>query len=533
MNAPLPESIRQALETVTLDDKYSLDVGRAFMSGVQALVKLPMLQRQRDALQGKNTAGFISGYRGSPLGSYDQSLWKAKDHLKAQHIVFQPGVNEELAATALWGTQQLGFAPPGTNKFDGVFGIWYGKGPGVDRCSDVFKHANMAGTTPWGGVLAVAGDDHVAKSSTAAHQSDHIFKACGLPVFFPASVQDILDQGLHALALSRFAGIWSGMKTIQEIVESSATAHIDPERVQIVLPEFVMPPGGVHIRWPDTALEQEARLFDYKWYAALAYIRANKLNHNVIQGPNDRFGLIASGKTARAEMESIMEMQIGGFLERLEQECHLKAAAASKAERTILKINSDHARELSSLSSQHKIALRDTQARHVLRFEKQKQSMTIEMNRLRELLHGQNEMIDGCLDEMKDERRAARQASDSAKQLKVIASDRMDKIKWWKGKCNELTRLKDAYVTQATKMEEMQQRIDEYKNVTEEMTEDFEETILSMCPRYIEKAQVRNLTNKYGHQEWKPFVDKLIIEFLCNRVPPTCIQLVMVALSIG
>ena len=308
MNAPLPDSIRQALETVTLDDKYSLDVGRAFMSGVQALVKLPMLQRQRDALQGKNTAGFISGYRGSPLGSYDQSLWKAKDHLKAQNIVFQPGVNEELAATALWGTQQLGFAPPGTNKFDGVFGIWYGKGPGVDRCSDVFKHANMAGTTPWGGVLAVAGDDHVAKSSTAAHQSDHIFKACGLPVFFPASVQDILDQGLHALAMSRFAGIWSGMKTIQEIVESSATAHIDPERVEIVLPEFVMPPGGVHIRWPDTALEQEARLFDYKWYAALAYIRANRLNHNVIEGPNDRFGLIASGKAYNDTRQALLDL---------------------------------------------------------------------------------------------------------------------------------------------------------------------------------------------------------------------------------
>ena len=312
MNAPLPESIRQALETVTLDDKYTLEVGRAFMSGVQALVKLPMLQRQRDALQGKNTAGFISGYRGSPLGSYDQSLWKAKSHLKAQNIVFQPGVNEELAATALWGTQQLGFAPPGSNKFDGVFGIWYGKGPGVDRCSDVFKHANMAGTTPWGGVLAVAGDDHVAKSSTAAHQSDHIFKACGLPVFFPSSVQDILDQGLHALAMSRFAGIWSGMKTIQEIVESSATAHIDPERVQIVLPEFVMPPGGVHIRWPDTALEQEARLFDYKWYAALAYIRANKLNHNVIQGPNggknDRFGLIASGKAYNDTRQALLDL---------------------------------------------------------------------------------------------------------------------------------------------------------------------------------------------------------------------------------
>ncbi|MEY2735871.1 MAG: hypothetical protein RLZ58_1280, partial [Pseudomonadota bacterium] len=216
MNAPLPEHIRKALETVTLDDKYSLDYGRAFMSGVQALVKLPMLQRQRDALVGKSTAGFISGYRGSPLGGYDQALWKASKYLKAQNIVFQPGVNEELAATALWGTQQLGFAPAGTHKFDGVFGIWYGKGPGVDRCSDVFKHANMAGTTPWGGVIAVAGDDHVAKSSTAAHQSDHIFKACGLPVFFPASVQDILDLGVHALAMSRFAGVWAGMKTIQE-----------------------------------------------------------------------------------------------------------------------------------------------------------------------------------------------------------------------------------------------------------------------------------------------------------------------------
>jgi indolepyruvate ferredoxin oxidoreductase len=309
MNAPLPEHIRKALETVTLDDKYSLDYGRAFMSGVQALVKLPMLQRQRDGLVGKNTAGFISGYRGSPLGGYDQALWKAKNYLQAQNIVFQPGVNEELAATALWGTQQLGFAPPGTNKFDGVFGIWYGKGPGVDRCSDVFKHANMAGTTPWGGVIAVAGDDHVAKSSTAAHQSDHIFKACGLPVFFPANVQEILDLGLHAFAMSRFSGVWSGMKTIQEIVESSATAMIDPERVQIKLPtDFEMPPGGLHIRWPDTALEQEARLFDYKWYAALAYIRANRLNYNVIEGPHDRFGIIASGKAYNDARQALLDL---------------------------------------------------------------------------------------------------------------------------------------------------------------------------------------------------------------------------------
>jgi indolepyruvate ferredoxin oxidoreductase len=309
MNAPLPEHIRRALDTVSLDDKYALDEGRAFMSGVQALVKLPMLQQQRDALAGKNTAGFISGYRGSPLGSYDQALWKAKKHLQARHIVFQPGVNEELAATALWGTQQLGFAPAGTQRFDGVFGIWYGKGPGVDRCSDVFKHANMAGTTPWGGVLAVAGDDHVAKSSTAAHQSDHIFKACGLPVFFPASVQEILDLGLHALALSRYAGVWAGMKTIQEIVESSATAHIDPQRVQVRLPEdFAMPPGGVHIRWPDSPLEQEARLFDFKWYAALAYIRANRLNHNVIEGPNDRLGLIASGKAYNDTRQALADL---------------------------------------------------------------------------------------------------------------------------------------------------------------------------------------------------------------------------------
>jgi indolepyruvate ferredoxin oxidoreductase len=309
MNAPLPEHIRKALETVTLDDKYSLDYGRAFMSGVQALVKLPMLQRLRDAQAGKNTAGFISGYRGSPLGGYDQALWNASKYLKAQNIVFQPGVNEELAATALWGTQQLGFVPKEHHKFDGVFGIWYGKGPGVDRTADVFKHANMAGTTPWGGVIAVAGDDHVAKSSTAAHQSDHIFKACGLPVFFPASVQEILDLGIHAFALSRYAGVWSSMKTIQEIVESAATAMIDPERVDIKIPtDFEMPPGGVHIRWPDTALEQEARLFDYKWYAALAYIRANRLNYNVIEGPNDRFGLIASGKAYNDTRQALLDL---------------------------------------------------------------------------------------------------------------------------------------------------------------------------------------------------------------------------------
>ncbi len=308
MNAPLPEHIRRALETVTLDDKYSLPGGRAFMSGVQALVRLPMLQRQRDAIAGLNTAGFISGYRGSPLGGYDQALWAAKKHLAANHIVFQPGVNEELGATAVWGTQQLDLYPQ-SKKFDGVFGIWYGKGPGVDRCSDVFKHANMAGTSQHGGVIAIAGDDHISKSSTAPHQSDHIFKACGLPVFFPSTVQEILDMGLHAFAMSRFSGVWSGMKTIQEVVESSSSISVDPDRVNIVMPgDFAMPPGGLHIRWPDAPLEQEARLMDYKWYAALAYIRANKLNYNVIQGPNDRFGIIASGKAFNDTRQALIDL---------------------------------------------------------------------------------------------------------------------------------------------------------------------------------------------------------------------------------
>jgi indolepyruvate ferredoxin oxidoreductase len=308
MNAPLPEAVRKALETVTLDDKYSLERGRAFMSGVQALVRLPMLQRQRDAARGLNTAGFVSGYRGSPLGGYDQALWAAKKHLQANHVVFQPGVNEELGATAVWGTQQLDLYPE-KKKYDGVFGIWYGKGPGVDRCLDVFKHANMAGTARHGGVIAIAGDDHVAKSSTAPHQSDHVFKACGFPTFFPSDVQGILDMGLHAFAMSRYAGVWTGMKTIQEVVESSSSVWVDPARVNIVLPEdFVMPAGGMHIRWPDPPLEQEARLMDYKWYAALAYIRANRLNHNVIETRHDRFGIIASGKAFNDTRQALQDL---------------------------------------------------------------------------------------------------------------------------------------------------------------------------------------------------------------------------------
>jgi indolepyruvate ferredoxin oxidoreductase len=308
MNAPLPESVRRALESASLDDKYSLERGRAFMSGVQALVRLPMLQRQRDVKAGLNTAGFVSGYRGSPLGGYDQALWAAKKHLEQHHVVFQPGVNEELGATAVWGTQQLDLYPE-KRKYDGVFGIWYGKGPGVDRSIDVFKHANMAGTAKHGGVIAIAADDHVAKSSTAPHQSDHVFKAAGFPTFFPSDVQGILDMGLHAFAMSRFSGVWSGMKTIQEVVESSSSVVVDPDRVKIVLPEdFTMPPGGLHIRWPDAPLEQEARLMDYKWYAALAYVRANRLNHNVIESASDRFGIIASGKAYNDTRQALADL---------------------------------------------------------------------------------------------------------------------------------------------------------------------------------------------------------------------------------
>jgi indolepyruvate ferredoxin oxidoreductase len=308
MNAPLPAEVMRALATLSLDDKYALARWRAFMSGIQALVRLPILQHTRDTMAGLNTAGFISGYRGSPLGGYDQALWQAKEHLAAHHVVFQPGVNEELGATAVWGTQQLDLYPD-KNKFDGVFGLWYGKGPGVDRCSDVFKHANMAGTAKHGGVVAVAGDDHVAKSSSVAHQSDHIFKACGLPVFFPANVQEILDFGLHAFALSRFSGLWASLKAIQEIVESSSSVLVDPDRVRIVLPEdFVMPPGGLHIRWPDSPLEQEARLMDFKWYAALAYIRANRLNRTIIDSAQARLGLIASGKAYNDTRQALHDL---------------------------------------------------------------------------------------------------------------------------------------------------------------------------------------------------------------------------------
>ncbi|MBI4986965.1 MAG: indolepyruvate ferredoxin oxidoreductase family protein [Rhodocyclales bacterium] len=288
MNAPLRQ--------ITLDDRYTVDTGRVFLTGIQALARLPMLQRDRDLAAGLNTAGYISGYRGSPLGGLDQALWKAQAHLKQHHIVFQPGVNEDLAATALWGTQQVNLFNGA--KYDGVFGLWYGKGPGVDRCGDVFKHANSAGTSQYGGVLAIAGDDHAARSSTVAHQSEHAFKAAMMPVLAPAGVQDYLDLGLHGWALSRYSGCWVGFKAVADTVESSASVDVAPDRVQIVIPaDYELPPDGLNIRWPDDRLVQEARLLNHKLYAALAYCRANGLNRIVIDSPNPRLGIITCGKS--------------------------------------------------------------------------------------------------------------------------------------------------------------------------------------------------------------------------------------------
>jgi indolepyruvate ferredoxin oxidoreductase len=269
---------------------------RKFLSGVQALAWLPILQRLRDAAAGKNTAGFVSGYRGSPLGGLDQTLWQNAHDLEAHHVRFQPGLNEDLAATAVWGSQQVNFFEGAL--YDGVFAMWYGKGPGVDRSMDVLKHANAAGTAPLGGVLAIAGDDHAARSSTLPHQSEHMFAAAMIPVLNPSSVQEYLDFGLHGWAMSRYSGCWVALKATADTVESSASVVLDPFRIQSVLPAgFVLPPGGLNIRWPDAPQDQELRLQHYKVYAAMAYARANRLDQIVIDSPNARLGIVATGKS--------------------------------------------------------------------------------------------------------------------------------------------------------------------------------------------------------------------------------------------
>jgi indolepyruvate ferredoxin oxidoreductase len=302
------------LKDVSLDDKYTATSGKIFLSGIQALVRLPMIQKLRDEATGLDTAGFVSGYRGSPLGGLDENLWKAKGHLEAKSIQFVPGVNEDLAATAVWGTQTVDLIGPA--KYDGVFAMWYAKGPGVDRCGDVLKHMNHAGTAKNGGVLLVAGDDHGAYSSTLPHQSDHIFAACMIPVLYPSNVQEYLDLGVHGWAMSRFSGLAVAFKALADTVESSASVDADPFRVDVKIPQdFAMPEGGLNTRLSSVPLGQQARtqealMQDYKIYAALAYARENKLNRVTIDSPDAKLGIIASGKSYVDVLEALEELGI-------------------------------------------------------------------------------------------------------------------------------------------------------------------------------------------------------------------------------
>ncbi|AVO38450.1 indolepyruvate ferredoxin oxidoreductase family protein [Pukyongiella litopenaei] len=276
---------------MTLEDRLTQDEGWVYMTGMQALVRLPIQQRKRDAAAGLNTGGYISGYRGSPMGTYDMSLWQAEAALKAHNIVFQPGLNEDIAATATWGAQLVGLFPGA--KVDGVFSIWYGKAPGLDRSMDPIRHANLAGTNPRGGTLLLVGDDHGAKSSTLACYSDLNFASLGAPLLAPANAQDVLDMGLHGIAMSRYAGTLAGMKLVTDVVEGGGSVHVSPDSPRIVLPEGEVPDSSIKPFVP--VAEQERLLWDVKLGKALAYARANGLNRQ--DGPDEaRIGIVAAGK---------------------------------------------------------------------------------------------------------------------------------------------------------------------------------------------------------------------------------------------
>jgi indolepyruvate ferredoxin oxidoreductase len=282
------------IQSVTLDDRFDLGKSTILMNGTQALVRLMLMQKARDRAAGLNTAGLVTGYRGSPLGAVDMQMTRARKHLEASDIVFQPGLNEDLAATALWGSQTAELR--GEGKFDGVFGLWYGKGPGVDRTGDVFRHVNMAGTSQHGGVLVAMGDDHTGESSTTCHQSDWALVDAHAPVLSPAGVQEILDLGLYGLALSRFAGVWVGLKLMKDTVEATAVVDGRPDRMQITYPEFEMPKGGLNIRLGDHWIAQEERLLRYKRFAAEAFAGANGIDRRMHGKPGAKIGFVAAGK---------------------------------------------------------------------------------------------------------------------------------------------------------------------------------------------------------------------------------------------
>ncbi len=296
------------LRPVSLEDRYDLAAERIFLSGTQALVRLALVQQARDRAAGLRTAGFVSGYRGSPLGGFDQELWRARKRLEEADILFVPGVNEELGATAVWGSQMAGMNP--RRRFDGVFGLWYGKGPGLDRAMDVLKHANAAGTSRHGGVLAIVGDDHGAKSSTLPHQSDHNFMAAFVPFLAPASVHEVVEYGLLGLAMSRFAGTWVGFKATADTIETSATVDTASERRAILLPEFDMPEGGLHIRPNDIWREEDTRLQRFKGFAAQMFAKANGIDRLVWDSPRPRFGIISTGKAYADTVEALQELGI-------------------------------------------------------------------------------------------------------------------------------------------------------------------------------------------------------------------------------
>ncbi len=285
------------LADVRLEDRYDLAKERVFLTGTQALVRLSLIQRARDEKQGLNTGGFITGYRGSPLGGLDQQFTRAEKYLKPKNILFQPGLNEDLAATALWGTQQAEMR--GEGAYDGVFGIWYGKGPGVDRSGDVFRHANAAGASKHGGVLVLMGDDHGAESSTVPHQSEFALMDAMMPILHPAGVQELIDYGVYGIAMSRYSGCWIGLKCVHDNVESTAIVDGRPERIEIVYPkDFDMPKGGLNIRPSDDRFEQEERTHVHKRFAAVAFARANGLDRLVMGGGSKpKVGIISTGKS--------------------------------------------------------------------------------------------------------------------------------------------------------------------------------------------------------------------------------------------